>query len=647
MKKFMHQLDLFESEFGGNDYQNISNSFGADDLELVPDEFGQAIHRWATNQGFKINTLCLFSGAGGLDIGFHDSGFNVLECVELESKFVKSLEANKSRGKYFQNTSVVCIDIRDYEPHLEEKIDFIIGGPPCQSFSKAGIRAAGAKGTQDERGTLFEEYVRVLKKLQPKAFLFENVTGILSAEKGDAMRKITKAFRNVGYELSFMVLDAADYGVPQNRERLIMVGRLSGEFKFPAPTHGVDSNGKRPYYSAGKALTGLKNKKDLKSGITGRYGHFLDEIPPGLNYSYFTEKMGHPNPVFAWRSKFSDFLYKADPDLPVRTVKASGGQYTGPFHWKNRPFTTIELKRLQTFPDDYLIEGGAGTATKQIGNSVPPQFARILALAVLDQIFDVELPFEFQYLQKGQKPSFRKVKSQRTKYYRELAKQHISSIANIAEKKVQSRSYHGSIVKLSLKESKTPKKGFLKTKFTAQKSFWRFESGELTNFPTYRLLLTPSKGDVLFNDVRKVEFIGSTYNLNEHCLLWKAFERELIKNKIKADLVQLSGYYQYKSALKIDLEILREETPSESIDFKVLEAIFHDPFAATIRTLDEVSILYDVEPKELLKSFRRLKGIGFEIRNHNTNPVIPKDHFLIPYPFPSMNSLSLQVKESL
>ena len=640
------QFELFESILSGNDYQSICDSFGAEDRELTPDEFGQAIHKWASNQDFKINTLCLFSGAGGLDIGFHDSGFNVLECVELESKFVKSLEANKSRGKYFQNTSLVCIDIRDYEPQLEEKVDFIIGGPPCQSFSKAGIRAAGAKGTQDERGTLFEEYVRVLKKLQPKGFLFENVTGILSAEKGEAMRKITKAFRDVGYELSFLVLDAADYGVPQNRERLIMVGRKSGEFKFPAPTHGVDSKGERPYYSAGRALKGVKNKKDLKSGINGRFGHLLDEIPPGLNYSYFTEKMGHPNPVFAWRSKFSDFLYKADPDLPVRTVKASGGQYTGPFHWKNRPFSTSELKRLQTFPDDYSIEGGVGTAAKQIGNSVPPQFARILALAVLDQVFDVELPFEFQYLHKGQKPSFRKVKSQRTKYYREVAKQHIAQIAEGGEKKIRSRSYYGSIEKLSLKESKKPQEGYIKTKFSARKSLWRFESGEMTTSPAYKLVITPSKDEVLFNGVRKVEFVGSTFDLNEHCVLWKAFERELIKNKIKADLVQLSGYYQYECALKIDLEVL-QETSSKSVDFKVLEAIFHDSAANTIRPMDEVSILYDVQPEELLQSFRRLKSIGFEIRNHNTNPVIPRDHFLIPYPFPSLNSLSLQLKESL
>ena len=91
--------------------------------------------------------------------------------------------------------------------------------------------------------------------------------------------------------------------------------------------------------------------------------------------------MGHPNPVFAWRSKFSDFLYKADPNSPVRTIKASGGAYTGPFHWDNRFFSYKEYKRLQTFPDDYEISGNKQTAVKQIGNSVPPQLARMMALA--------------------------------------------------------------------------------------------------------------------------------------------------------------------------------------------------------------------------------------------------------------------------
>ncbi len=97
--------------------------------------------------------------------------------------------------------------------------------------------------------------------------------------------------------------------------------------------------------------------EESKLGIGGRYGSLLDSIPPGLNYSFCTEEMGHPNPIFAWRSKFSDFLYKADPNMPVRTIKASGGAYTGPFHWDNRFFTYPEYKRLQTFPDDYEISG--------------------------------------------------------------------------------------------------------------------------------------------------------------------------------------------------------------------------------------------------------------------------------------------------
>lgn len=151
--------------------------------------------------------------------------------------------------------------------------------------------------------------------------------------------------------------------------------------------------------------------------MLGRYGHLLPAIPPGLNYSFYTKEMGHPNPIFSWRSKFSDFLYKASPDRPVRTIKAQGGQYTGPFSWENRIFSIAELKRLQTFPDAYEIIGGRQLAIGQIGNSVPPQLARILALSVLDQVMKIKLPFDMHYMPHGKVLSFRKRKRFLTEEY--------------------------------------------------------------------------------------------------------------------------------------------------------------------------------------------------------------------------------------
>lgn len=337
--------------------------------------FGVGLKAWSRGAMRKpIRTLSLFSGAGGLDIGFHDAGFEIIEQVEIEDKFVATLRANSGHGKYLSESKVESTDIREFHPPSSLKVDFIIGGPPCQTFSAAGRRAAGVQGMNDQRGTLFEEYVRLLKQLKPTGFLFENVYGITGAEDGKAWKAICAAFAGAGYTISHRVLDAADYGVPQHRERMIIVGTRGKPFKFPRPTHGPDSVDGLPHVTAADALAGvLKTKEEIKSSIGGRFGHLLKEIPPGLNYSFFTEKMGHPSPIFSWRSKFSDFLYKADPAAPIRTLKAQGGQYTGPFHWDSRVFSVAELKRLQTFPDNYEVVGGRQIAIHQIGNSVPPQ----------------------------------------------------------------------------------------------------------------------------------------------------------------------------------------------------------------------------------------------------------------------------------
>lgn len=646
------QTSLFETEITGNDYEAMCDALGGI-KNLRPDEFGLALHQWAKNNISKrINTLCLFSGAGGLDIGFHDAGFNVVECVELEKPFTETMIKNKESGQYFEETNIVCKDIRNYDPDLKD-IDFIIGGPPCQPFSKAGIRAAGAKGTKDDRGTLFEEYVRILDKLKPKGFLFENVSGILSAEKGKAMAVIVKAFENLGYTLHYRLLDAADYGVPQNRERLILVGVRKGEFDFPAPTHGIDSYNKKAYYSSGEALKNLEQKKEISPGLNGRFGHLLDEIPPGLNYSFYTERMGHPNPVFAWRSKFSDFLYKADPELPVRTLKASGGQYTGPFHWLNRHFSVDELKRLQTFPDNYVILGGRGIGAKQIGNSVPPQFARILALSVLEQIFGIELPFKLNKLKPHHQLSFRKIKSKRTKYYYEKAQEAIKKL-DYQERaiKVRSRSYYGlPEINTVLKESRKKVEGFFQIKFNANKKKWQFElRGEKTDTDLiYKIIIRHSeKGNSLFGDVNHIELYSYSSDIISYLTLWKAFERELINNKIKADLVQLNGYYQYKPILDISIEIESDLIPDNlKSTWEVLATMAKDEEHSKIRNINEIAIAYDIEANLLANEFRQFKEIGFEIRNHNTNTEIEKDHYLIPYLFPSLNALSLQRQTSL
>ncbi|HZS04896.1 MAG TPA: DNA cytosine methyltransferase [Blastocatellia bacterium] len=405
--------------------EEILRTMGISRGPAWPDYFGVSLRQWfASHQSQPVRTLSLFSGGGGLDIAFHDAGFEAIQMVEIDARYSETLRANFSL-----KSKVTCIDIREFEPGTDFAVDFIIGGPPCQTFSAAGRRAAGVAGTSDPRGALFEEYIRLLGIIQPKGFLFENVYGITGAQDGQAWREIQTAFKAVGYNLFFRVLDAADYGVPQHRERLFIVGLKEGSYLFPCPTHGPDSPGHEPYFTAGEAVQGA-DISEASAGLGGRYGHLLNGIPPGLNYSFYTKEMGHPRPVFSWRSKFSDFLYKADPAMPVRTIKAQGGQYTGPFSWENRAFTIPELKRLQTFPDSYQIVGGRMACLEQIGNSVPPQLGRLLALSILDQVFGVSLPFAMHYLPADRPLGFRQRKRLLTERYSRKARMAIEGLSS-------------------------------------------------------------------------------------------------------------------------------------------------------------------------------------------------------------------------
>ncbi|SVC67890.1 uncharacterized protein METZ01_LOCUS320744, partial [marine metagenome] len=287
------------------------------------------------------------------------------------------------------------------------------------------------RGIEDPRGILFERYVEIVEELRPKGFLYENVYGLVGAQDGEPWRLIKEGFKGAGYKLFHRILDSADYGAPQHRERLIMVGVQSGEFKFPRPTHGPDSTGDRPHFSAGDALLHLPNQQLDDTPFGGTWGHLLPDIPPGLNYSFYTSKLGHPNPVFAWRSKFSDFLYKADPERPVRTIKAQGGKYTGPLHWDNRHFNANELKLLQTFPEDFVLIGSEAVQRAVIGNSVPPLLSRVLGESVMVQIFNSENTQGLTWLGEDEKLSFRSLKRQRTKYYAQKALEaHSESVQN-------------------------------------------------------------------------------------------------------------------------------------------------------------------------------------------------------------------------
>lgn len=610
-----------------------------------PDAFGDALSKWNTeNISTPIRVLSLFSGAGGLDIGFHDVGFQIVECNEIEESFAETLLENSKKNSRLEGTIVVCSDIKNYSPSFEN-IDFIIGGPPCQTFSAAGTRAAGVNGTDDDRGNLFWEYVRILDILKPKGFLFENVYRIVGAQGGKPWEQIQTAFQDVGYKLHWRILDAADYGVPQFRERLIIVGLKEGDYQFPFPSHGPDAPDKRKYYTAGEAISNLTTIKSHEP-IRGRHGHLLKDIPPGLNYSFYTEKLGHPTPIFGWRSKFSDYLYKAAPDTPTRTIKAQGGQYTGPFHWDNRAFTLDELKRIQTFPDNYLIIGHRQKVIHQLGNSVPPQLARILGFSILQQVFNKELPFELQLMPNSYPLGFRARKRKLTKVYAKIAATAIALLPKVASNEIYEGNgkIFGKLTDdLQLLSLPSPKSADFTLEHTSNKGSWVLNLYEKqpSNNIQYELFIRPT--NLVFNNTKIQSIVLRSYTNKSNSVLglWKYLEKLIKEIDYKDDLVQLFGYYQYKQNYSIKLKISNAGLVGQPF-WDILSLVSQGDNIGKILHLSKLAHDYGIPQDDLIKELKMLKKLGFEIRNHNTNKQIEEDMILIPYAFPTLNERSLQ-----
>jgi DNA (cytosine-5)-methyltransferase 1 len=642
--------DLPSAAAEGDWFGSLLSSLGVGDGPAWPDRFGESLRAWAAALPLPVRTLSLFSGLGGLDIAFHDSGFEVLELVEIEERFAATLKRNSGEGRYLGPCGVHCIDIRNYTPHEGARFDFIIGGPPCQTFSAAARRASGVRGVNDDRGVLFQEYVRLLRITRPRGFLFENVYGITGANGGKAWARVQQAFAAAGYRVFSRLLDAADFGVPQHRERMFIVGMREGDFRFPAPTHGPDSAGRRPHYSAKTAIEGVAlSAAELAARVRGRYEGYLEQVPPGLNYSFFTREMGHPRPMFAWRSKFSDFLYKADPEDPVRTLKAQGGQYTGPFHWGNRPFSVSELKRLQTIPDRYEIEGGRQAAVHQIGNSVPTQLARVLALAVLDQVFGVRPPAPLCYLSPTQALGFRTRKRGLTACYRGKAREAIAALAPDEQpaRATQRRLPATRTLSERFGWAEGSGNGSLQVTVEGGKTGWVIrvsEQGSEAEEPAFSLMLTP-RGDKGWNlPVPHVELAGSAYSPKVLTAVWKAFEEELIRRHLKADVVQLCGYYQYEPSFGVRFTCL-QAPPSREWDVvrRVCEGV---GVRATLPGA-RLAELWECEADDVLRCALFLRALGYEVRSSRTNPEIPPVSFLVPYAFPTLTPRSVQLNKRL
>lgn len=340
--------------------------------------------------------VSIYSGAGGIDLGFHQAGFKTVFATDIWDISCKTLQKN------FKETEVVCKSIADIDfKVIKDKylhIDGLIGGPPCPPFSKSRFyRTEKDRGINDADGQLtLTNYFRAVEELKPTFFLFENVHGFVYKPHQAALEYLITESERLDYNITYKVVNTANYGVPQTRERFLCVGVKKGldKFVFPKETH-VDPQknnelGLPPWVTAGNVIGDidydLPEDADMEAG--SKHKDLLKLVPPGDNYLFFTKERNYPKPIFKWRSRYWSFLLKLSPNRPSWTIQASHSNNMGPFHWKNRFLRIQEIKRIQTFDDNYEITGTFRDQWRQVGNAVPPRMAHIVARQVKLQYFE-------------------------------------------------------------------------------------------------------------------------------------------------------------------------------------------------------------------------------------------------------------------
>lgn len=316
--------------------------------------------------------VSIFSGCGGLDLGFHLEDYDTIWANDFAEWAVKSFRA------YFGDV-ITQGDITQIDPYKDRSIpacDMVLGGFPCQDFSIIWKQP----GLNGKRGGLFRHFAEFVDAKKPLAFVAENVKGLLTANGGKAIETIIKDFESIspGYIVKPHLYNFAEYGVPQYRERVLFVGvRIDTGFDFvhPKPTHGPRAN--KPYVSAGEALVGVEQVEYNNEliNIKEKTRQLLELIPEGGNFTDIPKD--HPLYV---KGMISHVYRRLKLDEPAKTIIAAGGGGTWGYHYPEpRPLTNRERARLQSFPDNFVFQGTVAEVRRQIGNAVPPQGVRAVA----------------------------------------------------------------------------------------------------------------------------------------------------------------------------------------------------------------------------------------------------------------------------
>lgn len=340
----------------------------------------------------KYNVVDLFCGAGGLSYGFERAGFNVLLGVDNDTAALKTFEFNHKNSKSICGdiTQISYDDIRNVIG--EQNIDIIVGGPPCQGMSLSGPRKF-----EDPRNRLYLSYIRLVKEIQPKAFVIENVPGLVTLFGGEIKNNIIHEFRKMGYIIEYRILCSSDYGVPQTRRRVVFVGYKLGEFEYPSkqvkqvsciealsdlpPLAEAIGDPEMPYWTAPQSeyqKLMRKQSKSVKNHIAANHSDNVKNtialIPPGGNYKTLPEGYESTRNFHVAWTRFPD-------NKPAPTIDTGHRHH---FHYKyNRVPTVRECARIQSFPDNFIFFGNKTQQFRQVGNAVPPLMAEQIALQVI------------------------------------------------------------------------------------------------------------------------------------------------------------------------------------------------------------------------------------------------------------------------
>jgi DNA (cytosine-5)-methyltransferase 1 len=347
----------------------------------------------------KIQTIGFFSGAGGLDIGAQLAGSKVISSLDFDRDSVATMKSNKyfAQSKHFHK-DIKEMNSKDYSKIISENNPeklILVGGPPCQPFSKAGywVTHKNRLGSEDPRN-MIGQYLRIVDELKPDGFLLENVESLLHPKNIQAVSELKETIDKLGYNFIVYKANSLDFGVPQKRKRVFFIASKKLILGEPIKTHGTDNEmiinpSLMPYERVLDWIGKFDTEKyfepqELTSGKT--YDEELKQIPPGKNYFALTERDGHPNPKFEANKRFWSFLLKLHPNLPSWTIAAQPGPWVGPFHWNNRRLRVPETAALQTFPEDYHFVGSRRSVQKQIGNAVPSLLGEAIVKHLMSNI---------------------------------------------------------------------------------------------------------------------------------------------------------------------------------------------------------------------------------------------------------------------